>query len=395
MLKPESLWLTIYRQLYIIFDMKKYSLYLISLLLLSPLITLAAGLNINGFELPMILHEDWLLDGDEVKYTRFPVSYDLQFFLSEKGCIDSLKYNFEDKSGLSGLIDGVIASLKNIDFSPGKYLSKNIPTILPARLEFVTKRYKPRAELKLPYDFKSKISDRRLIDKTLKINNFGPASVTKIPSYFCRFDRNVSYDDYPYAVFRVGLDSSGQVEDIETIFSNHKHYSEMFSSILLYADYQPAKFEEQKIASNVFVTVRFFQKLSYPAEIWPPSYEKEFDFSYEYHRISFLPYLDSIVNPPFPKNLVTGGINYEKDINFNDTLQVALLIDKRGKVIGPKFMTPSSQMSEKICKSVLKKLRYLPARDKNGNKIDFNGQLTLIFKNNSNNIRIISNWLKE
>lgn len=362
--------------------------------MLSRLIALADGLNINGFELPMQLHEEWLLDGDVAKYARFPVSYDLQFFLSEKGCIDSLKYYSEDQSGL---IDGVMASLKNIDFSPGRYLGKNISTILPARLEFIYKRYRNMALLNLPVDFYANKKNRDLIGKTLRLNNLTPAFVEEIPSYFCRFDRNVDvdYDNYPYAVFRVELDSSGQVEDVETIFSNHKHYSGMFSNILLYADYQPAKFAEQKIASNTFVTVRFFQRLAYPAELWPPSYEKELDFSYEYHRISFRPYLDSIVNPPFPKNLVTGGINYENDINFNDTLQVAVAIDKGGKIIGPKFMTPSSQMSEKICKSILKKLRYLPARDKNGNKIDFDGQLTLILKNNSNKIRIISNWLRE
>ncbi len=372
--------------------MKKYFIYLISLLLLSPLITLADSLNINGFEFPMILHEDWLLEGDVVKYARFPVSYDLQFFLTEKGCIDSLKYDSEDKSGL---IDGILASLKNIDFSPGMYLEKNIPTILPARLEFVNRRYKQRADLKLPYDLRSKRTDRGLIDKTLGVNNFGPATINKIDQYFCYFNRNVDYADYPYAVFRVELDSSGQVDDVETIFSNHKHYSEMFSSILLYADYQPAKFEEQKIASNVFVTVRFFQKLSYPAEIWPPSYEKELDFSYEYHRISIRSYLDSIVNPPFPANLVNGGIVQKTDISFIDTVLVAVRIDTLGKIASSKYSAHYSLVAGEISKATLKKLKYLPARDINGNKIDFDGQLTLIFKNNSNNIRIVSNWLRD
>ena len=145
--------------------------------MLFPLFINADDLNINGFVFPAILHEDWLLDGETVKYTRFPVIYDLQFFLSEKGCIDSLKYDSEDKFGF---IDGVIASLNNIDFSPGRYLDNEIPVILRAGLEFVTERYRARALLKLPFDSKKNVKNRDLINKTFEINKFSPASIKKI-----------------------------------------------------------------------------------------------------------------------------------------------------------------------------------------------------------------------
>ena len=121
--------------------------------MLIPMYASAGSLNINGFELPMILYQDWLLDGDNVKYTRFPVTYDLQFFLSEKGCIDSLKYYPNDKLGF---IEGVLASLNNIDFSSGKYLNTEIPAILPAKLEFVYKRYRAKHK-----PFRDRLKGRR------------------------------------------------------------------------------------------------------------------------------------------------------------------------------------------------------------------------------------------
>ncbi len=359
--------------------------------MLFPLFISADDLNINGFELPTILHEDWLLKGERIKYARFPVTYNLQFFLTEEGCIDSLKYDSEDKFGF---IDVVIASLSNIDFSPGRYLDKEIPVILPARLEFITERYRDNVWLKLPYNSKTNAKNRELINKTLEINKFSPASIKKIPSYFCRFEWDANYNDYPFALYRIELDSSGQIYDIETIFSNQKHYSDMFSNVLLYAEYKPAKFEDKAIASNIFVTVRFFQRLSYPVEVWPPSLEKELDFSYEYHRISFRPYLDSIINPPFPANLAGGGIMQKENIQFVDTIQVAVKIDTLGNIAHSKYRSPYFSVADKVSKSVLKKLKYLPARDLRGNKVIFEGKLILIFRNNSKNIRVISNWLQ-
>jgi len=373
------------------FGMKKYFLNPLILFMLFPLFIDADDLNINGFELPTILYEDWLLEGDNVKYTRFPVTYDILFFLSEKGCIDSLKYHSEDKFGF---IDGVLASLNNIDFSPGRYLDKEIPVILPARLGFITERYRARARLKLPHNSKTDTKNRELIKKTLELNKFSPASIKKIPSYFCRFKGNVNYSDYPFAVYKIELDSSGQLENIETIYSNHQHYSDMFSTILLYAEYEPAKFKDNPIASNIFVTVRFFHRLAYPAEVWPPSYPEELDYSYEYHRISFRPYLDSIINPPFPANLAGGGIVQDNYVRFADTIQVSVRIDTLGDIAYSRYRSPSHSLVDKISGPVLEKLKYLPARDLRGNKVAFEGNLTLIFKSNSKNIRVISNWLK-
>jgi len=371
--------------------MRNNLIYLISFLLLFSPLVLADGLNINGFEPPAILFENWLLDGDNVGYARHPISYDLRFFLSESGCIDSLKYDPDDKLGY---IDGVIASLRNIDFSPGRYLDKAIPTILPARLEFVFDRNRKKALLKLPFDSNTNIKDRNLVGKILEMNNFSPASIEKIPSYFCHFDPASDYDDYPFAVYKIALDLAGQIKEIETVFSNYKHYSDMFSNVLLYAEFQPAKFKEQAIMSNIFVTVRFFQRIGYPAEIWPLSYEQENDFSYDYHRISYRPYLDSLVNPPFPANLINGGIVQQTNIVFVDTIQIDVTIDTLGNIGKSKNQLSSFSVANKISKSVLKKLKYLPARDIKGNKVNFDGQLTLIFKFNSKNIRIVSNWLR-
>lgn len=357
---------------------------------MSPPIVWAGGLNINGFEPPMILIKDWLPDEVEVKYTRYPVTYELNFYLSDSGCIDSLKYYSDDELKY---IDGVLDLLNNIDFSPGLYMGKEIPTILPARLEFVTKRYRPTAILKLPYDSQMDTNDGELVEKILELNKFSPASVKKVPPYFCRFKKVSNRNSYQYAIYKIELDPFGQANQIETIFTNYQHYSDMFFTVLLYSEFQPARYEGKAVSSNLFVTVRFFQKLPYPSEIWPPLNETDLDLSYDYHRISFRPYLDSIVNPPMPINLIKGGINQERNIVFIDTIQVSVTIDTLGNIKRHEYKSRQYPIGEKITKAVLKKLKYHPARDISGSKSIFEGELTVIFNLNSRNIRIVSNWL--
>ncbi|MCP4704354.1 MAG: hypothetical protein GY865_07070, partial [candidate division Zixibacteria bacterium] len=246
----------------------------------------------------------------------------------------------------------------------------------------------------LPYDSETNKKNGELVKKLLKDNSFSPAVVKKIPSYFCSFDEYADYGEYQFAVYDVKLGLSGEVIGVETLFSNNDHYSVMFSNIILHSEYQPVKFENKAIASNTFVTVRFFQRISYPTMDWPPSYEKVFDHSFEYHRISSGPYLDSIVNPPFPRNLISGGVTQDRDILYNDTLRVSIMVDTLGNVRQPNYISRHLSLSGEIAKTVLKKLKYLPARDICGERVQYRGELTLIFNYNSKNIRIISDWLR-
>jgi hypothetical protein len=367
---------------------KKFIIFI--LLLLTPLLTFAESTIINGFELPRILYQDWLQDGELVKYSRYPVFYDLQFFLSKEGCIDSLTFNADNTNEFIG---GVYASLNNIDFSPARYLNENIPLILPARIEFVFEKYRPQALLYLPSESAEYSIKRDLIEKTLELNQLSPVLVKKIPSYFCHFERGSNPHEYPFAVFRVALDTAGSLASVETVFTNDRQYSNIFSNVLLYAKYLPATSNGHPIASNTYITVRFFKRVVYPTEIWPPSNEREYDFSYEYHRISYRPYIDSIVNPPFPINMSDGNIIINENIVFVDTVEVGITIDTLGNVKYRRLIEPTSVIADKTAKSIIKRLKYLPARGLDGSKIEFEGQLTIVFRNNSHNIRIISNWL--
>jgi hypothetical protein len=370
--------------------MKKIAIGFVLVSILFAPLTDGCELAFCELELPTLLHEDWLLKGDSVGFAPFPILYDLRFYLSENGCVDSIQYESDDEFRLIGRI---IASLNNIDFSPAGYKERKMPFICPARLEFSQKRLRKAVTLTLPYNRNEKRWNDSLMNKALEFNGFIPASIKKVPPYYCHFRKEISKTGYPFALYNVTIDSSAHVQDVEIITTNSDHYASMFSNVLLFAEYQAAAYNGINILSNLFITARFFPRLPYPTDYWPPSVMEDIDLSWDYHRIVFRPYLDSIVNPPMPANLVDGGIIYKENMVFYDSVRINVNIDTMGTISSFEFVSPTGPLIGKISRQILKKIKYFPANDINGRKIGFAGQIILIFKSNSKNIRIVSNWL--
>ena len=371
--------------------MKKVHLYLLLILVLGIGTAGANGLKIDGLVFPQILHDNWLLKGDTVKYCRFPVIYDLTFYLSEEGCIDSLIYTPTDRPEI---IDGVLASIRNIDFSPAKYNDENIPFILPASLEFTLAGHRPNANFMLPGWPAGGSITEDLIYQSLQLNGLIPAAVRRIPPYYCVYPDSLNKGDYPFAVYRVDLDSIGNVDNVELINGTYPHLAELFFSVLLHSEYIPGSYNGESIPFSLYVTVRFFERINYPTLPWPPGAEGNGDFSYEFHRISVKPYPDSIVCPPMPTNLYMGGIIQDKIVPYDDSLVIDIRVDTLGNVSLTGYRNSAGAPAAGIAKKALKTLKYLPARDINGKKVPFAGRIGLIFKENSKNIRMVAEWLK-
>jgi len=370
--------------------MKKIAIGIISVLFLSSSLTSACELAFCELELPTLLYEDWLLKGDTIGYTLYPAVSNLRFYLSEAGCIDSLQYESDNKSRL---IDRVITSLNNIDFIPARYMEKAIPFICPARLEFALKRHRRTVTLTMPYNSGKRQWNDSLVNKALELNGFIPAAVLNVPSYYCEFKTEIDKSDYPFALYNVTIDSISQLQNVEIIATNYNHYASMFSNVLLHSEYRAATFKGINISSNLFITARFYPRLTYPTDNWPPLIQEDADLSWDFNRIAIRPYLDSIVNPPMPANLINGGITFEKNIIFNDSVRVNVRVDTMGTISSFEFVSPAGPLAGEISRQIIKKIKYFPANDINGKKIEFDGQIQIKFRSNSNNIRVVSNWL--
>lgn len=378
------------------FSMRLFVGVIFAVLLLSPsIISATENFGIYQLDVPSMLFDNWFLDGDKIKYSHFPASFNILYYLSDKGCIDSIQCDSPDTNKFIG---GVYSSLKNIDFSPAKYNDSAISIILPAKLEFFTPRYQTMVRLNFPYNHAENSFRYELVEDFLELNGFRPAAVNIIPPYYCKLGNNFNNANYPFATFRIAINETGKLTKIETICTNSEQHADLLSTVLLYAGYDAASYNNSPINSDLFVTVRFFKQIPYPTDYWPPVFsenEDKIDYSYDYHRISFRPYLDSIINPPMPANLISGGIMVNGDVWFNDSLFADVTIDTLGLIKSSRYDHFLPPIVNERTKEVIKNLRFLPAYDIHGDRAEYEGRIKLIFENNSKNIRVISEWLLE
>jgi len=349
------------------------------------------SVRVQGFDIPSPVHRDWILDGSSIKYSRFPIEYDLAFFLSSDGCIDSLTY-------VSGADDSYIKSamysLENMDFTVPAYDGVPMPFILPARLKFLTRRYNTGVILELPYTPSGNVYNRSLINQALLCNDYIAPLLKKVGPYYCELLSQPAAEDYPFVIYRFGLDSLGDITACELIFENNRYLADKIFPVLLHAEYSPAEFRGRKIPSELFVTTRFFTGIGYPTGPWPPEIYPEVKLTYDFNRIDARPYLDSIVCPPFPSNLYQRKLVSTETFPFNDSLSYDIKIDTLGKIILSRLMSEKMGHFRDVSEEMLYKLEFLPARDFRGNKISFEGTVWLKF-DNSKRIRIEANWLTE
>ena len=99
--------------------------------------------NSNGYgekpaplvvEIPVPIHSDWILPEDTVRIAPATVAYDIEFYISRDGCVDSLVYLSEHRDYL---IKPILPSLYSLDFEPARYADDSIPFVLPGVLLYV------------------------------------------------------------------------------------------------------------------------------------------------------------------------------------------------------------------------------------------------------------------
>lgn len=349
----------------------------------------AEGFNLLGVDFPSIGTEDWLLDSDTVLYSRLPSKFDIEFYLSPAGSVDSFSYSPLEKNIY---VEKISTSLSSIEFYPAKINNVAVPFILPAELVFQPMFGSPYVELRLPYHEPECYLVKPLIEKTLELNEITPPRISRFPSYYCFFEDERQIEDYPYALFKVDLDSSGALTDYEQLFSTRSDFSTKVSTALLYADFQPAMLRGREFPATLFVIVRFFDVVDYPTSLWPPAESSNPHLPFDYLRVETELFLDSIINPPIPVNIPRGEFKNPSVIPFADSLEVFVEIDTLGKIVSASHPDYLFTRFMNATEELVKDLRFTPAKDISGKKVNFEGILRLTFTN-SKIIRIVGGWL--
>ncbi len=232
-----------------------------------------------------------------------------------------------------------------------------------------------------------------MLDTALVLNGFTIPGLIRFPSYFCYFADAALLDNYPYAIFEIELDSAGRLIDYNQTFSSYEAYSRLIMNAIMYADFQPAKHKGVAIQSKFYLLVRFFENLNYPTTLWPPPInDPRAKMPFDYLRLETDLYLDSIINPPIPTNAPFNVFRIGKPVQVFDTAYVNIKIDTLGNVKKYTYAAYVADALQKIVDDVVTKLKFTAASDLSGQKVNFEGGLSLIF-DSSKKIRIIADWL--
>jgi len=369
---------------------RKSIITLAAIFCLLPLISAGETFELLDVNFPSIRPDTWHPDKSNLPFAKYPVKLRLHFFLTDNGDIDSIACFPENKKNYYERIE---SSLKNIKFYPALYKREPIPFIIPIDIEFFVANGKPTVELYLPYDDYSCTKRKNMLDSALELNGFTVPGLIKFPSYFCYFRDPTLTAEYPYAIFEIELDGDGNLIDHNEKFSNFEAFSRLLINAIMYARFQPEKYNDQKLDSKLYLIVRFFENLNYPVVLWPPEKDNPHaKIPFDYIRLESSLYLDSIVHPPIPTNAPFGIFRVPERTPVNDTAYVNLLIDSSGNVEKYEYNDYLPDPLGKIVGDVIPKLKFTPARDLSGRKVRFEGDLYLIF-NSSKKIRIVADWL--
>jgi hypothetical protein len=345
--------------------------------------------TLYGLEIPAMKNENWLTDPEAVLYSRDPINFDIRFFLNESGQVDSLTFRSRHKAVF---VEKLKPSLMASSFYAAKLQGVNIPFIIPAVLTIHTPRGRSQASLTLPYDERACTRNRRLVEKSMELNGWELPQLKKFPSYFVALREPPSLMEYPYAVFRISLDSLGRLKDYEQVLSYGGDFQALFENPLLYAVFSPLRYRARGLDSEIYIVFRLFDVVNNPTAVWPASMSSQKSLPFEALRIEVLYFRDSILNRPIPYNLPDGLYSYGETVPFMDTVRVEVELSQDGDVIRYDILEILPRLLEKHLKAIIGGLRFTPARNWQNEREGFQGFLEIAF-DNSKNIRVVAEWL--
>ncbi len=330
----------------------------------------------------------WLNPDDSLPYVLYPTEGELLFYLSRDGIVDSVQLI---KAGMRNFISRYRRSLQNLKFQPAVYGGEAIPFILPAHLLIKPPRGGFLAILTFPYDPRIEFRSRPLIEEALRRNGFTLPGVKYFPPYFCPFKIKERLGNYPYVVFAVNLDSSGNPTEIIEHCRTYRDFSATISRVLLNAEFLPATYKGEAISSQFYLLIRYFENLQYPTTAWPPLDNSSPLFPFDYLRIDNLLFPDSILNPPIPLNMPGGQFWRRNIFSVNDSVRVLVRIDTLGEIVSNSPVYPLFPRYKSELDTLLEGLVFTPARDIWDKKVVFDGEI-MLWLGYSENIRIQALW---
>ncbi len=279
--------------------------------------------------------------------------------------------------------------LSAVRFEPGLKDGRPAPMELRTLLQMGAVGSRPH--LRFPVEPNRAIVLPDLYSETLALNGVQTASMVSFPSYYYDAQEGEGWRRYPFDIFKVELDSSGDVTAAEVVRTTMPRFTDHIRSAIHWGEYMPLRIDGQARASANYLVVSLYPTVSYPTTSIDRSAGGPATL-WDTWRVRLVPDTSGLLAGPIPKQDWSGRIKEAFFSGFTDSLvsgRIAVDSAGAGRITG---ITTDFWKSRRVFNVKSHELRFFPAVGFDGTAYSFEGLIYLKYLDESN-IRIWFNWI--
>ena len=319
---------------------------------------------------------------------QFDILVPIEFYVSAQGKVLDVKGTLADDTTILRLID---SSLRNLVFEPGQIDSINCNQLIPA--EILLRPNSTSAGVRTPINDSGRIENQDLYLAGLAANGVTPPSLLHLAPVFLAHPGKDTLKELPYALIRIDLDAQGRQQQVKSIRSTLAGFTSELESAFNWAQFAPAKKEKRELEATIYAVVVYHPHVRYPTLPVTPVLRDSLS-NVESRLIRLVTNFDGVMIPPLPRSGNGDSISISRSkVKSFGLISLWCHIDTSAQVWF-KRVSSSGREASLACREVLSELKFLPAIDFEGRRVEFDGLIYLDFVG-SGNIRIYADWLRK
>jgi len=288
----------------------------------------------------------------------------------------------------SAFMEHYRAFLMFLEFEPGLY--NDSPTTMPLRIQLEVLEPGALPVVHYPVGPNREIVDGDLYWRALEELGVEVARLRCFPSFYYAVDRRAGWESYPYQIYRVELDSTGDVLEVELVGGTSSANNAQIRSAINWGEYRPLKIMGRAMGSSNFLVVSLLPTVDYPTL---PVCVDGFDTAnvWDRMRVRLLPDTVGLLAPPIPKLAWSGRIRegFIGDLPA-DLLSARICVDSEGGSVVERISSDNWRW-RRVFTTNAHNRRFFPAIDFAGRPRPWCGLVWVRYLDNSN-ARIWFSW---
>ena len=339
-----------------------------------------------GFSLPYPKSIPMFSTNQQSLYFNMEKQIPITLKIDKKGKVKKI---IPEKKEDSLFVKYVFNYLNNIQFEPALNHNKQVSSKLPLIIQFQPRVYTP--DFYFPVNDSLIINDRDLYIKAFRVNEIEAPALISFPSFFGDLKATDSFKIYPVILFKISLDKSGKVTNIENDLSTYPAFTEQLKSAILYAKFSSAKVKGKAVPSETYLLISFFPSNNYPTKEWSLATCQSMKLI-ECFQVRIFPAKVALLSKPIPKrvpattyssNLLPLYVGEEGSVFINiDTLGIPFI----------RHISKFNNLAKGKVKQFIRRMRFFPALDYQSKPQPFSGLIKISLLNDEY-IRVEYIWL--